>query len=195
MYFNSISNFFRKEQTTEGMGEEGKHHADYSNVTGLSKEETLQHIIDSYEALASDTTNWVANLSNCSSLVWHAYHSLNVPVNWAGFYVKNGEKNELILGPFQGKVACQIIQIGKGVCGTAAHSKETQLVPDVEKFPGHIACDGETKSEIVVPLVKEGKILAVLDIDCLALDGFDELDKKFLEELAVLIVRTCEWQF
>ncbi|RLV89121.1 Free methionine-R-sulfoxide reductase [Spathaspora sp. JA1] len=174
------------------MGED-KHHADYSNINpSLSKQETLQHILDSYSALASDTTNWVANLSNCSSLLWHAYHSLNVPVNWTGFYVRSKEQ-ELILAPFQGKVACQIIKFGTGVCGTAASTQKTQLVVDVEKFPGHIACDGETKSEIVVPIVKNGETLGVLDLDCLDLSGFDDVDQEYLEKLADLISNTCDW--
>ncbi|KAK6197981.1 GAF domain-like protein [Scheffersomyces amazonensis] len=185
------------------MGEDGKHHADYSNIQPgtLSKEETLQHVVLSYEALAADTSNWVANLSNCSSLLWHAYHSLSIPVNWTGFYVLHTTSttstttSELILGPFQGKVACQLIQFGKGVCGTAASSQLTQLVPDVEQFPGHIACDGETKSEIVVPIIKDGKTIGVLDLDCLKLEGFDEIDKKYLQQLAELIVQTCDFPF
>lgn len=173
---------------------EEKHHADYSNIqpNTLSKQETLQHILDSYSALSYDTTNWVANLSNCSSLLWHAYHSLNTPVNWTGFYVRSTPQ-ELILGPFQGKVACQTIRFGHGVCGTAAGSKETQLVRNVEEFPGHIACDGETKSEIVVPIVKDGEVVGVLDLDCLILNGFDEVDKEYLEKLCELIGDTCDW--
>lgn len=171
-------------------------HADYSNYSSeLSKEEILQNVIDSYEALSCDTDNWVANLSNCSSLIWHAYHSIGVPVNWAGFYVYDKESKvpQLILAPFQGKVACQIIEIGKGVCGTAAATLETQVVKDVEKFPDHIACDGETKSEIVVPMHKDGKVVGVLDLDCLELEGFDEVDQKYLENLARLVVSSCNW--
>lgn len=162
-------------------------HADYSNLESgqLSKQETLQHILDSYEAL--ETPSWVANLSNCASLLWYGYKSLNIDVNWTGFYLTNKPDDELILGPFQGKVACQIIKFGKGVCGTAASTQETQLVPNVEDFPGHIACDGETKSEIVVPIVKDGKTKGVIDLDCLDLNGFDEVDKEYLEKLANLI--------
>ncbi|CAI5760735.1 unnamed protein product [Candida verbasci] len=164
-------------------------HADYSNITGLTKDETLQHIIDSYTAL--ETSNYVSNLSNLSSLLWYAYHSLNVKVNWSGFYLLNTKnENELVLGPFQGKVACQVIKIGSGVCGTAAETKKTQLVPDVEKYPTHIACDSETKSEIVVPIIKDGKCVGVIDLDCLELNGFDEVDQKYLEKLAELITKT-----
>lgn len=170
-----------------------KHHAEYSSFAG-SKSETLQTVIDSYEALSADTTNWVANLANASSLLWHAYHSMNVPVNWAGFYVLDPETpGQLILGPFQGKVACQTILFGKGVCGNAASQKSTQLVPDVNQYPGHIACDGETNSEVVVPIVLDGKVVGVLDIDCLAKDGFDEEDRKFLEELATKIAGSNKW--
>ena len=105
-----------------------------------------------------------SNLANTASLLWHALHSLPAPsnqVNWAGFYVldtSNTSRDQLILGPFQGKVACQTIAFGRGVCGTAAAKVQTQLVPDVEAFPGHIACDGESRSEIVVPVVREGKV-------------------------------------
>lgn len=101
--------------------------------------------------------------------------------------------SQLVLGPFQGKVACQTIAFGKGVCGTAASTKETQLVPNVDEFPGHIACDGETQSEIVVPVVVDGKVMGVLDIDCLAKNGFDEEDKKYLELLAQAIATSCKW--
>ncbi|KAH8713088.1 Free methionine-R-sulfoxide reductase [Beauveria bassiana] len=110
-----------------------------------------------------------------------------------GFYVldPSSAKPQLILGPFQGKVACQIIAFGRGVCGVAAESQTTQLVQDVEQFPGHIACDSESKSEIVVPIVavKDGakKVVAIIDVDCAELHGFDEVDKKNLEQLAELI--------
>lgn len=172
---------------------EETHHADYATFSGL-KAETLEAVVDSYKALAADTTNWVANLANASSLLWHAYHSMNIPVNWAGFYVLDPEvENLLILGPFQGKVACQTIKFGKGVCGNAASQAKTQLVPDVNQYPGHIACDGETNSEIVVPLLVGDKVVGVLDIDCLSVNGFDEEDVKFLEELAVAIGTSNKW--
>lgn len=172
------------------------HHAEYSNFSGLLKAETLENVIVSYNALSEGLTNWVANLANASSLVWHAYHLLNVPVNWAGFYVLDQENPEqLILGPFQGKVACQTIEIGKGVCGGAAYQKKTQLVPDVNEYPGHIACDGETNSEIVVPIERDGRVVGVLDIDCLSKNGFDEEDVKYLEELVANISKSIVWPF
>lgn len=128
----------------------------------------------------------------------------------AGFYVldkswnndtnKDGSqrKPRLILGPFQGKVACQTIVFGKGVCGTAAEAKETQLVKNVEDFPGHIACDGDSQSEIVVPIIASpdgvtAQVVAIIDIDCATLNGFDEVDKKNLEELASLMAKACDW--
>ncbi|WPK24059.1 hypothetical protein PUMCH_001315 [Australozyma saopauloensis] len=174
------------------MGE--KHHAEYTSFTSDQKSEVLQTVLDYYSALSAETDNWVANLANASSLVWHAYHDLKIPVNWAGFYVLDpSHVSQLVLGPFQGKVACQTIAFGKGVCGTAASTKETQLVPNVDEFPGHIACDGETQSEIVVPVVVDGKVMGVLDIDCLAKNGFDEEDKKYLELLAQAIATSCKW--
>jgi L-methionine (R)-S-oxide reductase len=103
-----------------------------------------------------------SNFSNTASLLWHAYHSLPSPsssVNWAGFYFTSPTNaSQLLLGPFQGQVACQTINFGRGVCGTAAKQAKTQLVEDVEQFPGHIACDGKSRSEIVVPIVQGGKV-------------------------------------
>ncbi|KAH7589540.1 Uncharacterized protein family UPF0067 signature [Nakaseomyces glabratus] len=171
-----------------------KHHADYTNFNATDRSEALQLLIDSYEALAMDQRNWVCNLANAASLLWHAYKSLNVNVNWTGFYIRDGEKEQLLLGPFQGKVACQTIDFGRGVCGIAASSQETQLVPDVDKFPGHIACDGETKSEIVVPIVSQsGKTLGVIDLDCLDFEGFTDVDKEYLEKLALAITKSCDF--
>jgi L-methionine (R)-S-oxide reductase len=117
-------------------------------------------------SLTQDQMNWVCNLANASSLLWHMYHSLASPsssVNWAGFYlVDRNNRQQLILGPFHGKVACQTIKIGKGVCGTVAKEGKTLLLEDVGTFPGHIACDGESKSEIVIP-IKVGQEVSRLD--------------------------------
>ncbi|KAG7880548.1 hypothetical protein KL937_002110 [Ogataea polymorpha] len=173
------------------------HHADYSEFSAQhDKKELLQQVVDSYKNLSEGQTNWVCNLANCSSLLWHCYNEgLSKRVNWAGFYVLDPEsQDQLILGPFMGKVACQTIKIGRGVCGTAASTQKTQLVDDVEKFPGHIACDGETKSEIVVPIVAEGRVVGVLDIDCLELNGFDKDDQNYLESLCQAIGETCSWK-
>ena len=112
----------------------------------------------------------------------------------AGFYVLDpSTPNQLILGPFNGKVGCQTIKFGKGVCGAAAEKMETQLVPDVDAFPGHIACDGDSKSEIVVPILVNGRVVAIIDIDCAEIGGFDEVDKRALEDLASLLARACDW--
>lgn len=110
----------------------------------------------------------------------------------------SSSKPQLILGPFQGKVACQTIPFGRGVCGAVAQTQTTQLVKNVEEFPGHIACDGDSQSEIVVPILSgpdggEKKVVAIIDIDCAVLNGFDEVDKKNLEQLADLLSRSCDW--
>ncbi|KAF5659612.1 gaf [Fusarium heterosporum] len=180
-------------------------HADASNFAeGVTKEDAYEQVLWQAEGLVTDQRNWhYSNLSNAASLLWHAYKSLSSPskdVNWAGFYVldKSSEDPQLILGPFQGKVACQTIKFGKGVCGVAAATQETQLVQDVEEFPGHIACDGDSRSEIVVPIVvaqDDGskKLVAIIDIDCAELNGFDEVDKVHLEQLAALLGSSCDW--
>lgn len=180
-------------------------HADASNFQeGVTKEQAYEQVLLQAEGLFDGQRNWVCNLANAASLLWHAYKSLPSPssqVNWAGFYTLDtaapASKPQLILGPFQGKVACQTIRFGRGVCGTSASTQSTQLVPDVEQFPGHIACDGDSKSEIVVPiLVGEGdarRLVAIIDIDCAEVNGFDEVDKAALEKLADLLARGCDW--
>lgn len=159
----------------------------------MSHEESLDLILQSYDALASLDSHWVTNLSNCSSLLYSYYSKRNI--NWAGFYILDNKKgkDELFLGPFMGKVACQLIKVGTGVCGVAALKLQTQLVNDVDQFPGHIACDGETKSEIVVPIIQNGQCVAVLDLDCTHLNGFNDIDKKLLEQLALKISETCNF--
>ncbi|RMZ41033.1 agmatinase 1 [Aspergillus flavus] len=151
-----------------------------------------------------------SNFSNVASLLWHAYAALPSPsssVNWAGFYIRQdkfpnaqttekqnqNQKQVLWLGPFQGRPACQEIRFGKGVCGTAAEKRETVLVGDVLSFPGHIACDASSRSEIVVPILVGGETVAIIDIDCTEPDGFDEVDRKYLEDLAKLLAEACDW--
>ncbi|RGP64989.1 gaf [Fusarium longipes] len=163
-------------------------HADASNFAeGVTKEDAYEQVLWQAEGLVTDQRNW-------------SLGSPSKDVNWAGFYVldKSSQEPQLILGPFQGKVACQTIKFGKGVCGTAAATQETQLVRDVEEFPGHIACDGDSKSEIVVPILvaqDDGskKLVAIIDIDCAELNGFDEVDKAHLEQLAALLATSCDW--
>ncbi|MBK7230446.1 MAG: GAF domain-containing protein [Ignavibacteriales bacterium] len=121
--------------------------------------------------------NLITNLSNFTAALKQTFNK----ISWVGFYLYDGTK--LYLGPFQGKVACTQIKIGSGVCGTAAQKLETIIVPDVDKFPGHIACDVESRSEIVVPIIKQDKLFGVLDLDSTEYNSFNETDKKYLEEL------------
>ena len=123
----------------------------------------------------------MTNLANASALL----NSSLKGINWVGFYTI--KDNQLVLGPFQGKVACTIIQMGKGVCGTAAATDTTQLVPDVHKFPGHIACDSESNSEIVIPMHRNGEVFGVLDIDSPLFDRFSEEDRKGLESFVKIL--------
>ncbi|MBQ8033001.1 MAG: GAF domain-containing protein [Elusimicrobiaceae bacterium] len=127
------------------------------------------------EGLLSMETDPVANMANMSAVLFNGLDKLN----WAGFYVLRGDT--LVLGPFQGKPACVRIPLGKGVCGTAAQTGQTQLVKNVHEFKGHIACDSASNSEIVVPIFKDGRVWGVLDIDSPVLARFDETDKDYLE--------------
>ena len=128
-----------------------------------------------------------ANLANASALLNETLEDLN----WVGFYLRRGE--ELVLGPFQGRVACIRIPLGRGVCGTAAALDEIQLVPDVHQFPGHIACDGASNSEMVLPLHSGGKVVAVLDIDSPSLNRFQPSDREGLLQCARIIEAACDW--
>jgi L-methionine (R)-S-oxide reductase len=163
----------------------------------VSKKDAYHQILESMKALTLNQRNWVCNTANASSLLWHMYHSLQEPsvaVNWAGFYVVDEkEPSQLILGPFHGKVACQTIRIGSGVCGTVAKTGSSLVLEDVDKFPGHIACDGDSKSEAVVPIRVGEMVVGVIDIDCAELKGFDEVDKEGLEQLAKLLAECCDW--
>ena len=133
------------------------------------------------EALTEGIPHPIANLANASALLWQGLEQ----INWCGVYLLEGEK--LVLGPFQGKPACIEIPMGKGVCGTAAEQNETQLVPDVHRFPGHIACDSASRSEIVVPLRKQGAVIGVLDIDSPIPGRFTETDRAGLEQFARIL--------
>ena len=133
------------------------------------------------ESLTKDVPHKVANLANASALLWEALSD----INWAGFYMLEGET--LILGPFQGKPACIEIPVGRGVCGTAVAQNATQLVDDVHKFPGHIACDCASSSEIVVPLRRDDKVIGVLDIDSPVFARFSQADRDGLEKFAELL--------
>ena len=133
------------------------------------------------ENLISKDKYEITSLSNMAALIFYSLPE----VSWAGFYLLKDGK--LVLGPFQGKIACTEIQIGKGVCGTTAQKKETIIVKDVHKFPGHIACDSESNSEIVVPIFNNGELYGVLDLDSKKLERFDENDKILLEKLVKVL--------
>lgn len=143
---------------------------------GTSKEEKYLSLLPQIEALIADEEDLVANLANISAALKEAFGFF-----WVGFYLVKGE--ELVLGPFQGPIACTRIAYGKGVCGTAWKEEQTQLVPDVDAFPGHIACSSASRSEIVVPVIQNGEVIMVLDVDSDQLNDFDEVDQKYLEQL------------
>lgn len=134
------------------------------------------------EAVLHGERDWIANLAQASALIMQTLPDLN----WAGFYLYNG--TELVLGPFQGKVACVRIALGKGVCGTAAAQRTSVVVPNVHEFPGHIACDSASNSEIVVPLVHQGRLLGVLDLDSPTLNRFSAEDAQGLERSVALLL-------
>ncbi|MEH7303108.1 GAF domain-containing protein [Neobacillus drentensis] len=148
-----------------------------------NREENYELVKKQLQALLHDEKNQVANLSNASALL----NQFLDRVNWVGFYLLD-TNDELVLGPFQGLPACIRIPLGKGVCGTAALKKETLLVEDVNQFPGHIACDAASQSEIVVPLLKGEQLIGVLDIDSPELNRFDKLDQQKLEEFVEILV-------
>lgn len=147
-----------------------------------TKPERYVQLNQQLAALIGDERDFVANMANMAALLFHHLPDLN----WAGFYLIR--EGELVLGPFQGKPACIRIPLGRGVCGTAAATRETQLVPDVHAFPGHIACDADSRSEIVVPLIRDGMIIGVLDLDSPKPGRFDEDDRAGLESAAGLLL-------
>ena len=145
-----------------------------------SKEEQYATLLPQIEALLMGETDLVANLANVAAALKEQFDWL-----WVGFYLV--KEDQLVLGPFQGPVACTRIQKGRGVCGSAWAEKKTLIVPDVEAFPGHIACSSASKSEIVLPLIKDGIVTGVLDVDSADLGQFDEIDQKWLEKVIGLL--------
>ncbi|KAG0238715.1 hypothetical protein BGW42_002581 [Actinomortierella wolfii] len=167
------------------------------SATATTKEEFYTELKEQIEAVVVGQRNWVTNLANASALIYHGLRQVTgKPINWAGFYLLDPtqETPSLILGPFQGKVACTEIRFGRGVCGTAAQLNKTQLVKDVHAFPGHIACDSASYSEIVVPLELDGRVIGVLDLDCEVVEGFDKVDQEGLEAVAKILVNACDWR-
>lgn len=147
----------------------------------LSREKDYQLLLKQVEALIEDEKDLIANLSNATALL----NQFLKEINWVGFYLLR--ENELVLGPFQGLPACVRIKVGKGVCGTAVSERKTQRIADVNAFPGHIACDAASQSEIVVPLIVNEEVIGVLDIDSPHLDRFDQLDQEYLEKFVAIM--------
>lgn len=146
------------------------------------KPDLYRQLLQELNGLIAGEPDFIANLANGAALIYHSLPDLN----WAGFYLlKDGE---LVVGPFQGKPACVRIAMGKGVCGTAAAQRTTQVVRDVNQFPGHIACDAASNSEIVVPMIRNGDVIGVLDLDSPKLARFDEEDRKGLEGFVAALI-------
>lgn len=145
-------------------------------LTQISKEEKYKELIPQLKALITGEEDLIANLANISAGLKEAFGFL-----WVGFYLV--KKDELVLGPFQGPVACTRIQKGKGVCGKSWETKETLIIPDVEQFEGHIACSSHSKSEIVIPILRDKEVIGVLDMDSSELNTFDEVDESYLSSI------------
>ena len=160
------------------------------NIDEINKEDKESFYKDLMlylEGLLSDEEDWLANLSNAAALLYNMMDR----INWAGFYLLKG--SDLVLGPFQGKPACTRIPIGKGVCGTAAEKRQVQLVEDVDRFPGHIACDPASRSEIVLPIIVDDRLLGVLDIDSPIKARFDHKDEAGLEDFVSILCGSIKW--
>lgn len=156
--------------------------AEHLIIQGTTKEELYQTLFPQLASLVEDESDTIANMANISACLWETFRFW-----WVGFY--RVVQDELVLGPFQGPLACTRIRKGRGVCGTAWAKRETVIVPDVELFPGHIACSSASRSEIVVPVFKGDEVVAVLDIDSEHLATFDETDKLWLEKIVALFAR------
>lgn len=154
--------------------------AEELSIVKGSKEEQYQSLIPQIKSLVADEPDVIANMANVSAALKEQFHWL-----WVGFYLV--KDNELVLGPFQGPIACTRIKKGRGVCGACWEKAETIVVADIEQFPGHIACSSLSKSEIVVPILQDGEVKAVLDIDSELYNYFDKADKQYLEEIVSII--------
>ena len=150
-------------------------------ISGQTKQAKYEALLPQIFALTESETSWIANLANTAAALKETFGFF-----WVGFYLVDGE--QLVLAPFQGPVACTRIAFGKGVCGASWQQKTALLVPDVDAFPGHIACSSLSKSEVVLPLMKDGEVIGVLDVDSDQLNDFDEVDVKFLTELCTWLV-------
>ncbi len=150
--------------------------------SNLTTEEKYKLLNQQLGSLALKEDNLISNLANVTAALKQTFDK----ISWVGFYLFDGKK--LYLGPFQGNVACTNIEIGKGVCGKSAQLRKTIIVPDVHQFPGHIFCDADSKSEIVVPLIKQNKLLGVLDLDSTEYNSFNETDKIYLEQICKFLI-------
>ena len=155
-------------------------------TSSASKEAAYRELQRHLAGVLAGERNGLANTANMAALLFHSLPA----VNWAGFYFLQGK--ELVLGPFQGKVACARLPIGRGVCGSAARHRETLVVPDVHTFPGHIACDTASRSEIVVPLIRGDRLLGVLDLDSPELGRFDHVDRQGLQQAVTVLLEASE---
>jgi len=150
---------------------------EFKIFSGLSDEEKYRSLLSQIKFLLTKDELLLSNLSNCIAALKQTFEK----ISWVGFYLFDG--NQLYLGPFQGKVACTKIALGTGVCGAAASTKKSIIVKDVNEFPGHIACDSGSNSEIVIPIVKDNELIGVLDLDSYQYNAFNETDRKYLEDL------------
>jgi len=149
-------------------------------ISGETKQERYEALLPQIKAVVEDEPDLIANMANVAAMLHETFGFW-----WTGFYRAEGQ--ELVLGPFQGPMACTRIKKGRGVCGTAWAEAQTQVVPDVDQFPGHIACSSASRSEIVVPIFKEGEVIAVLDIDSAQLGTFDQTDRRYLEQVVEML--------
>ena len=154
--------------------------AEELRIKNGDKQEMYETLLPQIASLVGNETDLIANMANIAAALKQTFGFF-----WVGFYLV--KENELVLGPFQGPIACTRIRLGKGVCGTAWKEARTLIVPDVEQFPGHIACSSDSKSEIVVPILQQGEVVGVLDIDSNELDSFDTIDARYLEEICTYI--------
>ena len=157
--------------------------AEHFDIPQGSKQERYEELLPQIASVIEDETDLIANMANVASMLHETFRFW-----WTGFY--RVVDSMLVLGPFQGPLACTRIPRGRGVCGSAWQEQRTLVVPDVDQFPGHIACSSASRSEIVVPLVKDGEVIAVLDIDSAELNTFDEVDQRFLQQVAELMVHS-----
>ncbi|MBU5426352.1 GAF domain-containing protein [Tissierella pigra] len=157
-------------------------------IKDMNQEERMRYMILLVKGQLSSEQDDLANISNITGIIMACADRLN----WAGFYILRD--NELVLGPFQGLPACNRISMGKGVCGKAVETRETQLVPDVHLFPGHIACDSQSNSELVIPIIKNNRVYGVLDLDSPEKNRFTELEEKYFTNLVELLNQNINWE-